>query len=161
MSGLLRSSAVFSAMTLLSRIAGFLRDALQSRLFGTSVAMDAFVIAYRIPNYLRRIFAEGSMQMAFVPVLNELRERGDKAALKDFIDHMAGSLFALVFVVAGIGMLAAPLLAELFAPGAVGTPGGDEKLALIAQMLRITFPYLVAISMMALVASVLDRKSVV
>ncbi|WP_038053710.1 murein biosynthesis integral membrane protein MurJ [Thermomonas fusca] len=156
MSGLLRSSAVFSAMTLLSRIAGFLRDALQSRLFGTSVAMDAFVIAYRIPNYLRRIFAEGSMQMAFVPVLNELRERGDKAALKDFIDHMAGALFALVFVVAGIGMLAAPLLAELFAPGAVGTPGGEEKLALIAQMLQITFPYLVAISMMALVASVLN-----
>ena len=80
--GLLRSTAVFSAMTLLSRIAGFLRDALQSRVFGVSVAMDAFVIAYRIPNYLRRIFAEGSVQMAFVPVFNELRERGDAKALK-------------------------------------------------------------------------------
>src|SRR5690606_13554498 len=82
--GLLRSTAVFSAMTLLSRIAGFLRDALQSRVFGVSVAMDAFVIAYRIPNYLRRIFAEGSVQMAFVPVFNELRERGDERALKEF-----------------------------------------------------------------------------
>ena len=81
--GLLRSTAVFSAMTLLSRIAGFLRDALQSRVFGVSVAMDAFVIAYRIPNYLRRIFAEGSVQMAFVPVFNELRERGDPKALKE------------------------------------------------------------------------------
>ena len=151
--GLLRSTSVFSAMTLLSRIAGFARDALQSRLFGASAAMDAFVIAYRIPNYLRRIFAEGSMQMAFVPVLNEIRERGDKAALKEFIDRMAGALFAVVFVVAGIGMLAAPLIAGLFAPGSVDEP---EKFALIAQMLRITFPYLVFISLMALVASVLN-----
>ena len=153
MSGLLRSSAVFSAMTLLSRIAGFARDALQSRIFGSSAAMDAFVIAYRIPNYLRRIFAEGSMQMAFVPVLNEIRERGDKAALKDFVDHMAGALFSVVFVVAGIGMLAAPLIAAVFAPGAVNEPG---KFELIEQMLRITFPYLIFISMMALAASVLN-----
>ena len=153
MSGLLRSSAVFSAMTLLSRIAGFARDALQSRIFGSSAAMDAFVIAYRIPNYLRRIFAEGSMQMAFVPVLNEIRERGDKAALKDFVDHMAGALFSVVFVVAGIGMLAAPLIAAVFAPGAVDEPG---KIELIEQMLRITFPYLIFISMMALAASVLN-----
>lgn len=151
--GLLRSTSVFSAMTLLSRIAGFARDALQSRLFGSSVAMDAFVIAYRIPNYLRRIFAEGSMQMAFVPVLNELRERGDQAALKEFVDHMAGALFSVVFVVSGIGMLAAPLIASLFAPGAVDEP---EKFGLIVDMLRITFPYLLFISMMALVASVLN-----
>lgn len=151
--GLLRSTSVFSAMTLLSRIAGFARDALQSRLFGSSVAMDAFVIAYRIPNYLRRIFAEGSMQMAFVPVLNELRERGDQTALKEFVDRMAGALFSVVFVVAGIGMLAAPLIASLFAPGAVDEP---EKFGLIVDMLRITFPYLLFISMMALVASVLN-----
>ncbi len=153
MSSLLRSSAIFSAMTLLSRVAGFARDALQSRIFGTSAAVDAFVIAYRIPNYLRRIFAEGSMQMAFVPVLNELRERKDQAALKAFVDHMAGALFSVVFVVAGIGMLAAPVLAAVFAPGAVNEGG---KLELIAQMLRITFPYLLCISMMALAASVLN-----
>ncbi len=151
--GLLRSTSVFSAMTLLSRIAGFLRDALQSRLFGSSAAMDAFVIAYRIPNYLRRIFAEGSMQMAFVPVLNEIRERGDQAALKEFIDRMAGALFSVVFVVSGLGMLAAPAIAALFAPGSIDEP---EKFALISQMLRITFPYLLFISMMALVASVLN-----
>lgn len=151
--GLLRSTSVFSAMTLLSRIAGFARDALQSRIFGASAAMDAFVIAYRIPNYLRRIFAEGSMQMAFVPVLNEIRERGDKAALKEFIDRMAGALCAVVLVVAAAGMLAAPLIAGLFAPGSMDEP---EKFGLIAQMLRITFPYLVFISLMALVASVLN-----
>jgi putative peptidoglycan lipid II flippase len=151
--GLLRSTSVFSAMTLLSRLAGFARDALQARLFGISAAMDAFVIAYRIPNYLRRIFAEGSMQMAFVPVLNEIRERGDPAALKEFVDRMAGALCAVVLVVAAIGMLAAPLVAGVFAPGSVDEP---EKFGLIAQMLRITFPYLVFISLMALAASVLN-----
>ena len=96
MSGLLRSSAVFSAMTLLSRIAGFVRDMLQGMLFGTGGAMSAFIVAYRIPNFLRRVFAEGSMAMAFVPVLNEIKQRGDRAALKDFIDHMAGALLTLL-----------------------------------------------------------------
>ncbi|MCC7247160.1 MAG: murein biosynthesis integral membrane protein MurJ [Lysobacter sp.] len=152
-SGLLRSTSIFSAMTLLSRIAGFARDALQSRLFGSSAAMDAFVIAYRIPNYLRRIFAEGSMQMAFVPVLNELRERGTPAELKEFVDRMAGALFSVVFLVSGLGMLAAPWIAAAFAPGAIDEPA---KLQLITDMLRITFPYLLFISMMALVASVLN-----
>ena len=151
--GLLRSTSIFSAMTLLSRIAGFARDYLQARIFGSSAAMDAFVIAYRIPNYLRRIFAEGSMQMAFVPVLNEIRERGDQTALKEFVDRMAGALFSVVFLVSGIGMLAAPVIAGLFAPGSVDEP---EKFGLIVQMLRITFPYLLFISMMALVASVLN-----
>ena len=153
MSGLLRSSAVFSAMTLLSRIAGFARDMLQATLFGTGGAMSAFIVAYRIPNFLRRVFAEGSMAMAFVPVLNEIKERGDKAALKSFIDHMAGALFAVVLVVCGLGMLLAPLIARLFAPGWADQP---ELLAQAAQMLRITFPYLLFISMMALASSVLN-----
>ena len=153
MSSLLRSSAVFSAMTLLSRIAGFARDMLQATLFGTGGAMSAFIVAYRIPNFLRRVFAEGSMAMAFVPVLNEIKERGDKAALKSFIDNMAGALFAVVLVVCGLGMLLAPLIARLFAPGWVDQP---ELLAQAAQMLRITFPYLLFISMMALAASVLN-----
>lgn len=151
--GLLRSGAVFSAMTLLSRIAGLVRDQLQAILFGAGAAMDAFVVAYRIPNYLRRIFAEGSMSMAFVPVLNEIRQRGDKGALKDFVDHMAGALCAVVLVVVAIGMLAAPLIAGLFAPGSLDEP---EKFELIAQMLRITFPYLLFISLMAFAASVLN-----
>ena len=151
--GLLRSTTVFSAMTLLSRIAGFVRDNLQARMFGSSAAMDAFVIAYRIPNYLRRIFAEGSMQMAFVPVLNEIRERGDKDALKDFIDHMAGALFAVVLVVTGLGMIAAPLVAAAVPKEWLGDPA---TLGLAAEMLMITFPYLVFISLMAVVASVLN-----
>lgn len=150
---LLRSTVVFSAMTLLSRIAGFGRDMLQATLFGTGGAMSAFIVAYRIPNFLRRVFAEGSMAMAFVPVLNEIKQRGDKAELKTFIDHMAGALCAVVMVVCAAGMLAAPLIARLFAPGWADQP---ELLAQTAQMLRITFPYLLFISMMSLAASILN-----
>ena len=150
---LLRSTVVFSAMTLLSRIAGFGRDMLQATLFGTGGAMSAFIVAYRIPNFLRRVFAEGSMAMAFVPVLNEIKERGDRAELKRFIDHMAGALCAVVMVVCAAGMLAAPLIARLFAPGWADQP---ELLAQTAQMLRITFPYLLFISMMSLAASILN-----
>ena len=150
---LLRSSLVFTSMNLLSRIAGFARDMLQATMFGTGGAMSAFIVAYRIPNFLRRVFAEGSMSMAFVPVLNEIRESGDRERLRDFIDHMAGSLAAVVFVVAGIGVLAAPLIATIFTPGALDEPA---KFALTTEMLRITFPYLVFISMMALCASVLN-----
>jgi putative peptidoglycan lipid II flippase len=150
---LLRSSLVFGAFTLLSRIAGFARDALQGALFGTGAAASAFVVAYRIPNYLRRIFAEGSFASAFVPVLSELREKGDQAALQDFIDHVAGALLALVVVVTGLGILAAPWIARLFLLFA----GKDSAMVeLTAQMLRITFPYLVFISMTALAGSVLN-----
>jgi putative peptidoglycan lipid II flippase len=152
--GLLRSTLAFSSMTLLSRIAGFARDMLQATLFGTGGAMSAFIVAYRIPNFLRRVFAEGSMAMAFVPVLNEIRERGDKAALKEFVDHMAGALCAVVLVVCGLGVLLAPLVAGVFTPGwATADP---DKFDLVTQMLRVTFPYLAFISMMALAASVLN-----
>ncbi|MBB5207079.1 murein biosynthesis integral membrane protein MurJ [Chiayiivirga flava] len=151
--GLLRSSAIFSGMTLLSRIAGFARDALQATMFGTGGAMSAFIVAYRIPNFLRRVFAEGSMQMAFVPVLNEIRERGDRAALREFIDAMAGALCAVVLLVCGAGMLAAPWIVSLFTPGALDEP---LKFGWTVDMLRIAFPYLLFISMMALAASVLN-----
>ena len=150
---LLRSSLVFSGFTLLSRIAGFVRDALQASLFGAGPAVSAFVVAYRIPNYLRRIFAEGSFASAFVPVLSELKERGDQAALQDFLDHVAGALLAVVILVTGIGMLAAPLIARVFLLFA----GKDSaQVALTADMLRITFPYLMFISMTALAGSVLN-----
>jgi putative peptidoglycan lipid II flippase len=151
--GLLRSTAVFSAMTFLSRIAGLARDLLQATLFGTGAAVSAFVVAYRIPNYLRRIFAEGSFSSAFVPVLSELHERGDRAALQDFLDHVAGALLATVAVITGLGMLFAPWIARLFLLFA----GKDsEQVALTAEMLRITFPYLAFISMTALAGAILN-----
>ncbi|PZO10100.1 MAG: murein biosynthesis integral membrane protein MurJ [Lysobacteraceae bacterium] len=152
-SGLLRSTAVFSAMTLLSRIAGFVRDMVQANLFGAGGIVDAFAVAYRIPNYLRRIFAEGSFASAFVPVLSELRQRNDPAVLKDFLDHVAGALCATVLVVSGLGMLAAPLVVAIIAPGSLDNP---EKFELTAHLLRIVFPYLALVSMTALAGAVLN-----
>jgi putative peptidoglycan lipid II flippase len=150
---LLRSSAAFSAMTFLSRIAGFVRDMLQAALFGASVGTDAFTVAYRIPNYLRRIFAEGSFAMAFVPVLSELKQKGDTAALKDFIDHVAGALCAIVLLVTGLGMLAAPWIPAIVAPGTLADP---LKFALTGEMLRIVFPYLFFIALTAFAGGVLN-----
>ena len=152
-SGMLRSTAVFTAMTFLSRIAGYLRDWLQATMFGAGPAVSAFVVAYRIPNYLRRIFAEGSFSSAFVPVLTELRERGDKKALQDFMDHVAGALLAAVVVISAIGMLAAPWIAKLFL---LFAPPDSQTVPLAAQMLRITFPYLIFISMTALAGAALN-----
>ncbi len=151
--GMLRSTAVFSAMTFLSRIAGYLRDWLQATLFGAGPAVSAFVVAYRIPNYLRRIFAEGSFSSAFVPVLTEMREKGDHKALQDFIDHVAGALLAAVIVISGLGMLAAPWISRLFL---LFAPEGAETVPLAAEMLRITFPYLTFISMTALAGAALN-----
>ncbi|MGY0557245.1 murein biosynthesis integral membrane protein MurJ [Lysobacter sp. A421] len=153
-SGMLRSTAVFSAMTFISRIAGYLRDWLQASLFGAGPAVSAFVVAYRIPNYLRRIFAEGSFASAFVPLLSELKQQGDGEALQDFLDHVAGALLAVVVVVSGLGILAAPWVARLFL--AFADSSESELIPLTAQMLRITFPYLVFISMTALAGSVLN-----
>lgn len=152
--GMLRSTAVFSAMTFLSRIAGYLRDWLQASLFGAGPAVSAFVVAYRIPNYLRRIFAEGSFSSAFVPVLSELKQRGDERALQDFLDHIAGALLAIVVIVTGLGILLAPWIAELFLLFA--DKSQSDIVPLTAQMLRITFPYLTFISMTALAGAVLN-----
>lgn len=150
---LLRSTATFGALTLVSRVAGYARDLVQSAVFGASAATDAFVIAYRIPNFLRRIFAEGSFQTAFIPVFTEYKERGDPQALKDLLDHVAGMLCAVVLLVTAIGILAAPLIAALFAPGTLADPARFE---LLTTLLRITFPYLAFISMTALAAAVLN-----
>ncbi len=150
---LLKSTLAFSAMTTLSRVAGYVRDMVQAQVFGASVATDAFLIAYRIPNFLRRIFAEGSFSQAFVPVFSELKQKGDEAALRDLLDHVAGALCAAVLIVTALGILAAPLVTLLFAPGSLEEPG---KFDLTTQLLRITFPYLTFISMTALAAGVLN-----
>jgi putative peptidoglycan lipid II flippase len=150
---LLRSTLIFSAMTFLSRLAGYVRDVVQAGVFGASALTDAFFVAYRIPNFLRRIFAEGSFQQAFVPVFSELKQKGDERALHDLLDHIAGALCAVVLMVTALGILAAPVLAALFAPGSVDEP---EKFGAITEMLRITFPYLFFISLTALAAGVLN-----
>lgn len=150
---LLRSSAVFAGLTFLSRLSGYARDMVQATVFGASALTDAFVVAYRIPNFLRRIFAEGAFAQAFVPVFSAARERGDRQALKELLDRVTGTLCAVVLVVAGLGMLAAPWVVTVFAPGYLADP---ERHQAAGEMLRITFPYLFFISMTALAGSVLN-----
>ncbi|MGB9577878.1 MAG: murein biosynthesis integral membrane protein MurJ [Halothiobacillaceae bacterium] len=150
---LLRSTAVISAMTLISRILGFVRDIVFARLFGASAATDAFFVVFKIPNFLRRLFAEGAFQQAFVPVLAEYREKRSQEEMLDYIAHVAGTLGAVLLLVTTIGVAAAPLLLLLFAPGFTGNP---EQLALAETMLRITFPYLFFISLTAFASSLLN-----
>lgn len=152
-SGLLRSTAVFSAMTFLSRISGLVRDQVYAAVFGASPAMDAFVVAFRIPNFMRRLSAEGSFSMAFVPVLAEYKQRGDHAAVKELVDRVAGTLTAFLLVLTAGAVLAAPWIMPVFAPGF----GADtEQGRLAAEMLRITFPYALFISLASLAGGILN-----
>jgi putative peptidoglycan lipid II flippase len=150
---LLRSTFNFGSMTLISRILGFARDVVLARWFGATAATDAFFVAFKIPNFLRRLFAEGSFSLAFVPVLAEYREKGDAAALKSLIDATAGSLLAVLLVITGLGMLGAPWVIRVFAPGFIDQP---EQLALASDMLRVTFPYLLFIALTALAGGILN-----
>ena len=150
---LFRSTLVFSSLTFLSRLTGYARDMVQAIVFGATGLTDAFVVAYRIPNFLRRIFAEGAFAQAFVPVLSAARQEGDQAALKRLLDRVAGTLCAVVLVVTGLGMIAAPALVTVFAPGYLADP---VRHGAASDMLRITFPYLFFISMTALAGGVLN-----
>lgn len=150
---LLRSAAVFSSMTFLSRISGLVRDQVYAQVFGASAAMDAFVVAFRIPNFMRRLSAEGSFSMAFVPVLAEYKARGDHAAVKALVDRVAGVLSASLLLVTALAIAAAPWLMQVFAPG---FPAGSEQAELATLMLRITFPYALFISIASLVGGVLN-----
>lgn len=151
---LLKSTATVGGATILSRILGFLRDMVLARMFGASGATDAFFLAFRIPNLMRRLFAEGSFSLAFVPVLSEYRESGDRRALKDLVDHVAGTLLAVLLVITAVGMLAAPLVLAVFAPG--WFIEGREAFRLSADMLRITFPYILLISLTAFAGGILN-----
>src|SRR5688572_30225489 len=151
--GLLRSTTIFSAMTFISRVSGLVRDQIYAAVFGASPAMDAFVVAFRIPNFMRRLSAEGSFSMAFVPVLAEYKEKHDHAAIKDLIDRVAGTLTAALLVLTAIAVFAAPWVMRLFAPG---FEPGSEQAQLATEMLRITFPYALFISLASLVGGILN-----
>jgi len=135
---LLKSTATVGGATLLSRVFGFVRDMVIARFFGADEKTDAFFLAFRIPNLMRRMFAEGSFSLAFVPVLSEYRASEDRAALRDLIDHVAGALLAVLLVITAIGILAAPAVMAVFAPGWL--LDGKPEYDLAVQMLRITFP---------------------
>ncbi len=150
---LLRSTGIVSLMTLISRVLGFIRDVVLARSFGASAATDAFYVALKIPNMLRRMFAEGAFSLAFVPVFSEYRRNRSPQELKELLDAVAGGLSAVLMVIVATGILAAPLLVGLFAPGFVGQ---EEQFALATDLLRITFPYALAICLTALAGGVLN-----
>ncbi|MDX9741022.1 MAG: murein biosynthesis integral membrane protein MurJ [Gammaproteobacteria bacterium] len=153
LSGLLRSTAVVSGMTFLSRVLGLVRDIVIARVFGAGTGADAFFVAFRIPNFLRRLFAEGAFSQAFVPVLADYRTNRAQDEVRDLIDHTVGALGAALLLVTVIGVLVAPVLVMIFAPGFVGD---GDKFELTVDMLRLTFPYIFFISLTALAGGILN-----
>jgi len=151
--GLLRSSIITSGGTFLSRILGLVREIVFAALFGDGADADAFFVAFKIPNFLRRLFAEGAFSQAFVPVLSEYRSQRSREEIKAFIDHIAGTLGLVLILITILGVLGAPLISMLFAPGYLGDPA---KFALLVEMLRITFPYLLLISLTGFAGAILN-----
>jgi len=150
---LLKSTSVVSFMTLLSRILGLVRDVVFARMFGATIVMDAFIVANRIPNMLRRFFAEGAFSQGFVPVMARYRERHNHEDAREFVDAVAGTLGLLLFLLTLVGVVAAPLLVLVVAPGFIGE---DGRFDLATAMLRFTFPYLLFVSMTAFAGGVLN-----
>jgi putative peptidoglycan lipid II flippase len=153
---LLKALATISSMTLVSRILGFVRDAVIARGFGAGLYTDAFFVAFRLPNLLRRLFAEGAFSQAFVPILGEYRNVRTPDETHSLIDHVASLLAVALIVVSAMGMIAAPLIIYLTAPGFVADAG---KFAVTVQLLRITFPYILFISLTSLAGAILNTWS--
>jgi len=150
---LLQSTFTVGGMTLISRILGFLRDMVVARYFGAGNGADAFFVAFRIPNFLRRMFAEGSFSQAFVPVLSEYKTQRGHQEVRQLVANTSGALGVVVLAVTIFGVLAASLLVWVFAPGFTREPA---RYTLTVEMLRITFPYLFFISLAALAGGVLN-----
>lgn len=156
-SGLLGSSLIVGAMTMLSRFAGLARDVILARIFGAGDSADAFFVAFKIPQFLRRLFAEGAFSQAFVPVLAEYKANKDEQdaliAVKNLINAVAGVLSGVLLILTLVIVAAAPLVAYVFAPGFSDTP---DKFDLTISLLRITFPYLLLISLTGMAAGILN-----
>jgi putative peptidoglycan lipid II flippase len=150
---MLKGLLSFGSMTLLSRMFGLVRDRLIGHYFGANAMTDAFWVAFRIPNFMRRLFAEGSFSTAFVPVFTEVKEKRSHADLKELMGRTAGTLGGILLVVTALGMLASPWLAVLFSNHAEPVPGQQ---ALIARLLLLTFPFLLFVSLTALAAGALN-----
>ena len=153
---LLKALATVSGMTLVSRVLGFVRDTVIARAFGAGVATDAFFVAFKIPNLLRRLFAEGAFAQAFVPILAEYKNRRGDADTRILLDHVSALLALVLFVVTVIGILAAPFIVQLSAPGFAAD---TQKFELTTVLLRITFPYIFFISLVSLAGGILNTYS--
>jgi len=153
MSSLIKSTASVGSMTFLSRLLGLARDIVIARFFSASDEADAFFVAFKIPNFLRRLFAEGAFSLAFVPVLTEYRNNYTAAQTRDLIDRVAGTLGSILLLLSLFGVAASPLLVSVIAYGFIDQPA---KFDLTADMLRITFPYILLISMTAMAGGILN-----
>ncbi len=154
--GLLKSSLIVGIMTMLSRVLGLARDVVIAGYFGSTASADAFFVAFKIPNFLRRLFAEGAFSQAFVPVLSEYRTTRPFDEVRELVSRVSGTLAGTLIMVTVLCMLGSPILIRVFAPGFHGDPA---KLALAGDMLRITFPYLLLISLTGLAGAVLNSYS--
>jgi putative peptidoglycan lipid II flippase len=153
---LLKALATVSSMTLLSRILGFLRDLVIARAFGAGLATDAFFVAFRLPNLLRRLFAEGAFSQAFVPILSEYKSRRGEDELHRLVNHVGTLLLVVLALVTALGVALAPVLIYLSAPGFAAEPG---KFDLTVELTRITFPYILLISLVSLAGGILNTWS--
>ena len=150
---LLRTLLTISGMTMLSRITGLLRELLIARAFGASGFTDAFFVAFRIPNLLRRLFAEGAFSQAFVPILAEYANKKGTDPAKELIDKVATALMWTLLLITVVGILAAPAVVYLVA---TGLDGNSEIFGLSVLMTRIMFPYILFMSMVALAGGILN-----
>ena len=153
---LFKATSLVGGMTLISRILGFARDMVLARYFGAGVVMDAFTQAFKIPNFGRRTFGEGAFSLAFVPVLSEYKATRSHEEVKQLTDRVAGSLILVLFIVTLVGVIGAPVVMWVFAPGFTNEP---DKYALAVRMLRLTFPYLMFISLTAMAGGILNTYS--
>lgn len=150
---LLRSLASVSGMTMVSRIFGFMRDILQAIYFGAGPMTDAFNVAYKLPNLLRRIFAEGAFSQAFVPVLAEYKNNREFSEIQEFVASVMGMLLGVLLLVTILGIIFAGGIIFITAPGFIHDP---HKLGLTISLLRITFPYILFISLASLAGGILN-----
>ena len=154
---LTRHSLASGFATFISRISGFIRDIITANLFGATIGYDAFILAFRIPNLMRRLFAEGAFSQAFVPVFAEYTDQKNPQEIKLFINKIAGNLTMVLVIVTMLGMFLAPWLIKIAAPGfAKGFSENPEKFVTAVHMLQIVFPYILFISLTALAAGILN-----
>ncbi len=157
---LLKSGIIVSSMTLLSRILGLVRDVVIANIIGAGAAADVFLFANRIPNFLRRLFAEGAFSQAFVPVLAEYQKSGDINKTREFIAKVSGTLGGLVTLVTALAMIGSPIVAAIFGTGWfvdwLNDGPNAEKFSQASLLLKITFPYLWFITFVALSGAILN-----
>jgi putative peptidoglycan lipid II flippase len=157
---LLKSGIIVSGMTLVSRVLGLVRDVVIAHLIGAGAAADVFLFANRIPNFLRRLFAEGAFSQAFVPVLAEYQKSGDLSKTREFIGKVSGTLGGLVSIVTLLAMVGSPVVSAIFGMGWFTdwlNDGPDaHKFEQASLLLKITFPYLWFVTFVALSGAILN-----